>query len=73
MTIKGRHERRPDRVLYVNGIRQLQSNQRSEFDAWFFSTVQIVFAGNDFEGLSYGTVGTKEKYFLRWKVGEDDS
>jgi type I restriction enzyme, R subunit len=32
--------------------------------------VQFVFAGNDSEGLKYGTIGTPEKYFLRWKEDE---
>lgn len=91
VTLKGGHERRPDLVLYVNGIaigvielknsrvsigdgiRQLLSNQRPEFNAAFFSTVQIVFAGNDSEGLRYGTIGTEEKYFLRWKEHEADN
>lgn len=88
VTLKGTHERRPDLVLYVNGIavgvlelknsrvsigdgiRQLLSNQQKEFNEWFFSTVQVVFAGNDSEGLQYGTVGTEAKYFLRWKEDE---
>ena len=49
-------------------------NQQREFNEWFFSTVQIVFAGNDSEGMKYGTIGTEEKYFLRWKEDEvDDS
>ena len=70
VTLKGNHERRPDLVLYVNGIaigvlelknsrvtigdgiRQSLSNQQPEFNAWFFSTVQFVFAGNDSEGLA---------------------
>ena len=39
----------------------------------FFSTVQFVLAGNDSEGLKYGTVGTPEKYFLNWKEDEDDN
>ncbi|HRD99505.1 MAG TPA: HsdR family type I site-specific deoxyribonuclease, partial [Rubrivivax sp.] len=87
----GGHERRPDLVLYVNGIavgvvelknsrtsigngiRQNLSNQSPEFNAWFFSTVQFVFAGNDSEGLQYGTVGTPEKYFLKWKEDEADN
>lgn len=87
----GGHERRPDLVLYVNGIavgvvelknsrtsicngiRQNLSNQSAEFNAWFFSTVQFVFAGNDSEGLQYGTVGTPEKYFLKWKEDEADN
>ena len=91
VTLKGNHERRPDIVLYVNGIaigvlelknsrvsigdgiRQLLSNQQPEFNDWFFSTVQIVFAGNDSEGLQYGTIGTPEKYFLKWKEDEADN
>lgn len=92
VTLKGNHERRPDIVLYVNGIavgvlelkrssvaigdgiRQTLSNQQPEFNEWFFATVQFIFAGNNTEGLKYGTIGTEEKYFLRWKEGvEDDS
>lgn len=91
VTLKGGHERRPDLVLYVNGIaigvlelknsrksigdgiRQNLSNQTPAFNAWFFSTVQFVLAGNDSEGLKYGTIGTEEKYFLRWKEDEDDN
>jgi type I site-specific restriction-modification system R (restriction) subunit len=60
------------RVSIGDGIRQLLSNQRKEFNAWFFATVQIVFAGSDSEGLKYGTIGTEEKYFLRWKEDEAD-
>ncbi|WP_233861868.1 type I restriction endonuclease subunit R [Paraburkholderia adhaesiva] len=91
VTLKGGHERRPDIVLYVNGIaigvlelknsrvsigdgiRQNLSNQQHEFNAWFFSTVQFVFAGNDSEGLQYGTTGTPEKFFLQWKEDEADN
>lgn len=91
VTLKGGHERRPDLVLYVNGIavgmielknsrvsigdgvRQLLSNQRSEFNQRFFATIQIVLAGSDSEGLKYGTIGTGEKYFLRWKEDEADN
>ena len=90
VTLRRNFERRPDLVLYINGIavgvielknsrvsigdgiRQLISNQSQEFNAWFFSTVQYVFAGNDSEGLQYGTVGTQEKYFLKWKEDETD-
>jgi len=90
VTLTGGHERRPDLVLYVNGIavgvielkrssvgigegiRQLRSNQQPQFNEWFFSTVQLVFAGNDAEGLQYGTVGTEEKYFLKWKEDEEE-
>ena len=91
VTLKGNQERRPDIVLYVNGIavgvlelknsrvsigngiRQNLSNQQPEFNAWFFSTVQFIFAGNDSEGLRYGTIGTPEKFFLKWKEDEEDN
>ncbi len=90
VTLRGNHERRPDLVLYVNGIavgvielknsrvsigegiRQNLSSQKPEFNEWFFSTVQFIFAGNDSEGLKYGTIGTEEKYFLKWKEDEQD-
>jgi type I restriction enzyme, R subunit len=90
VTLSGNHERRPDLVLYVNGIavgvlelknsrvsigdgiRQLLSNQQKEFNEWFFATVQVVFAGNDSEGLQYGAIKTEEKYFLKWKEDEQD-
>jgi type I restriction enzyme, R subunit len=91
VTLRGNHKRRPDLVLYVNGIaigvlelknsrvtigdgiRQSLSNQQPEFNSWFFSTVQFVFAGNDSEGLQYGTIGTPEKFFLKWKEDESDN
>lgn len=91
VTLKGVAERRPDIVLYVNGlalgvvelkgsrvsiadgIRQNLSNQQRQFNAWFFSTIQFVFAGNDTEGLRYGTIGTQEKLFLTWKENEQDN
>ncbi|MEL7024211.1 MAG: HsdR family type I site-specific deoxyribonuclease [Pseudomonadota bacterium] len=91
VTLKGNHERRPDLVLYLNGIaigvielknsrvsigdgiRQNLSNQQPEFNEWFFSTVQILFAGNDSEGLQYGTIGTPEKFYLTWKEDEQDN
>ncbi|MDT7043477.1 HsdR family type I site-specific deoxyribonuclease [Candidatus Nitronereus thalassa] len=91
VTLKGNHERRPDIVLYINGIavgllelknsrvsigdgiRQSLSNQLPEFNEWFFSTIQFIFAGNDSEGLQYGTIGTPEKYFLKWKEDEEDN
>ena len=66
-------ELKNSRVTIGDGIRQSLSNQRPEFNAWFFSTVQFVFAGNDSQGLQYGTVGTEEKYFLTWKEDEADN
>jgi type I restriction enzyme R subunit len=91
VTLHGNHERRPDLVLYVNGIavgvlelknsrvsisdgiRQNISNQQPEFNEWFFSTVQFIFAGNDSEGLQHATIKTEEKYFLKWKEDEADN
>lgn len=79
------HPKRPDIVLYVNGIalgvlelkrstvsvaegiRQNLDNQRDVFIEHFFSTMQWVMAGNDTEGLRYGTIQTPEKYYLTWK------
>jgi len=78
VTLKGGHERRPDLVLYLNGIavavielkrssveladgvRQLITNQEPIFNERFFSTVQLLLAGSDSQGLRYGTVDTKE-------------
>lgn len=91
VTLRGVHERRPDIVLYLNGIaigvlelkrstadiglgiRQNLSNQQREFHADFFSTVQLVLAGNDTQGLRYGTILTGEKFFLTWKEDEADN
>ena len=91
VTLKGKQQRRPDLVLYVNGIaigvlelknsrvsigdgiRQSLSNQQPEFNAWFFSTVQLIMAGNDSEGMQYGTIGTPAKFFLTWKEDEGDN
>jgi len=91
VTLRGNFGRRPDIVIYLNGIaigvielkrssvsigdgiRQNLSNQLPEFNEWFFSTVQFVLAGNNSEGLKYGTVGTQEKYFLNWKEDEADN
>lgn len=83
--------KRPDIVLYVNGIalgvlelkrstvsvsegiRQNLDNQKSMFIRPFFSTMQLVMAGNDTEGLRYGTTETREKYYLQWKEPDEAS
>ena len=83
------HDKRPDVVLYVNGIalgvlelkrstisvaqgiRQNLDNQKKIFIEHFFSTMQFVMAGNDTEGLRYGTIQTPEKYYLTWKEDSD--
>ena len=85
VTVHGNRTKRPDIVLYVNGIavgvielkrslvtvsegvRQNIGNQKSEFIKNFFATVQLVMAGNDTEGLRYGTIETTEEYYLTWK------
>ncbi|SBT06761.1 Type I restriction-modification system, restriction subunit R [Candidatus Accumulibacter aalborgensis] len=89
VTLKGgelaSHQRRPDIVLYLNGIaialielkrssvevadgvRQLITNQEEIFNKGFFSTVQLVLAGSDSQGLRYGTTGTPEQFFVEWK------
>lgn len=85
VTVKGEKTKRPDVVLYVNGIalavlelkrasvsvtegiRQNIDNQQHRFIKPFYSTVQLVMAGNDTQGLHYGTTKTPEKFFLKWK------
>jgi len=86
VTLRGGYERRPDLVLYLNGIavgvielkrssveigdgvRQLITNQEEIFNKGFFASVQLVFAGSDSQGLRYGTVTTKEEFFVEWKA-----
>ena len=88
---KGQNVRRPDIVLYVNGIalgvlelkrgtidisesvRQSISNQKELFNEWFYSTVQFLFAGNNTQGLRYGTIETPDKYYLSWKEDEQEN
>ncbi len=83
--------KRPDVVLYVNGIalgvlelkrstvslaegiHQNLDNQKPIFIQHFFATMQLVMAGNDTEGLRYGTIETKEKYYLTWKENSPES
>ena len=85
VTLRGGYERRPDLVLYLNGIavgvielkrssveiadgvRQLITNQEEIFNKAFFATVQLVGAGNDSQGLRYGTVTTREEFFVERK------
>lgn len=81
----GKKSKRPDVVLYVNGIalgmfelkkscveasqgiRQLITNQKPEYISGFFTTQQLLFAGNEAQGLFYGTIGTPEKFYLQWR------
>jgi len=54
-------------VSASEGIRQNLDNQQHRFIKPFFSTIQTVLAGNDSQGLFYGTTKTPEKFFLKWK------
>ena len=85
VSIKGEHTKRPDVVIYVNGIalgvielkrssvavsegiRQNLDNQKKTFIRDFFSSMQLVMAGNDSEGLRYGCIETPEKHYYSWK------
>ncbi|MBU2569234.1 MAG: type I restriction endonuclease subunit R [Gammaproteobacteria bacterium] len=85
VSIKGENKKRPDIVLYVNGIalgviemkrssvsvsegiRQNLDNQKKDFIRNFFTTIQLVMAGNDTQGLRYGAIETPEKHYLEWK------
>ncbi len=89
VAVSGKNGKRPDVVLYVNGIalavlelkrstvsvsegiRQNLDNQKALFIERFFTTIQLVMAGNDTEGLRYGVIGTPEKYYLTWKEKSD--
>lgn len=77
--------RRPDIVVYVNGIavvvlelkkmsvsvadaiRQNRRNQKNGEICQFFTTVQLLMAGNESEGIKYGVTKTPEEYWLTWK------
>jgi len=90
VSVRGEHHKRPDIVLYVNGIavgvielkrstisisegiRQNLDNQKGTFIRNFFVTIQLVMAGNDIEGLKYGCIETKEKYYLSWKEDSEE-
>lgn len=85
VTIKGQFNKRPDIVIYINGIavgvlelkrsiisvsegiRQNNDNQKHLFIKPFFTTVQLVIAGQNVEGLRYAAIDTPEKYYLKWK------
>lgn len=91
VSIKGENKKRPDIVLYVNGIalgvlelkrssvsvaegiRQNLDNQKKDFIRNFFTTMQLVMAGNDSQGLRYGTIETPEKHYLEWKEEAADA
>lgn len=77
--------RRPDIVVYVNGIalvvlelkkisvsvadaiRQNRRNQEDGEILQFFTTTQLLLAGNESEGVKYGVIKTPEEFWLKWK------
>ena len=86
VTVMGKNTKRPDLVIYVNGIavavielkrssvsvaegiRQNITNQKPDFIEKFFTTIQFCMAGNDSEGLRYGTVKTPENIIMNGKT-----
>lgn len=64
-------ELKRSKIGIEEGIVQNLDNQSDNFIPNFFTTMQLVLAGNDTQGLRYGTIGTSAKYFLKWK--EDSS
>lgn len=85
VTVVEQSEKRPDLVVYLNGIavavielkrssisvsegiRQNLTNQKNSFIQSFFTTMQFCMAGNESEGLRYGTLLTGEKFYMEWK------
>lgn len=85
VTVVEQQEKRPDLVIYLNGIavavielkkssvsvstgiRQNLTNQKDSFIQGFFTTMQFCMAGNESEGLRYGTLLTSEKFYMEWK------
>jgi len=90
VTVAGANTKRPDVVLYVNGIalgilelkrstvavaqgiRQSLDNQKRDFIQPFFTTAQLVMAGNPTEGLRYGVIETPEKFWMEWEEQSPD-
>lgn len=85
VTVEGkRGNKRPDIVIYINGIAvavielkrstvsieegitQHLDNQHEDFIESFFSSIQLLIAGNDTQGVKYGTVGTERNGFYYW-------
>ena len=85
VSVAGFYDKRPDLVIYVNGIAlgvielkrssvsvmkgicQNIANQKEMFIKPFFTTMQLVTAGNSSEGLRYGTIETPAKQYLEWR------
>lgn len=59
-------------VSIGEGIRQNLDNQKKQFIRPFFTTMQLVMAGNDTQGLRYANIETPEKYYLQWKEAAEN-
>ena len=86
----GEEHRRPDLVIYVNGIalavielkkatvsiedgiNQNWRNQQEGEIPQFFSTIQLIMAGNESQGVYYGTTLTPPKFYIHWKQPAGD-
>ncbi|WP_410964141.1 type I restriction endonuclease, partial [Salmonella sp. SAL4448] len=64
-------ELKRSKVAVSEGIRQTIGNQKPEFIRPIYTTVQLVMAGNDVEGLRYAVIDTPEKYWLTWREDSD--
>jgi type I restriction enzyme R subunit len=89
VTVVEQSEKRPDLVVYLNGIavavielkrssisvsegiRQNLTNQKNSFIQSFFTTMQFCMAGNESEGLRYGTLLTERSFI--WSGRMTDS
>ena len=86
VTVAGLYDKRPDLVIYVNGIalglielkrasvsvvkgiaQNIANHTKEMFIMPFFTTMQLLTAGNNSEGLRYGTIGTPAKKYLEWR------
>lgn len=81
--VEGETTKRPDLVLYINGIAlavfELKSGNVEINDAVrqnirnfallpkFFTTIALVVAASSSAGLKYGCINTPLEYFLKWK------
>lgn len=63
----GMFELKRSSISAGEGIRQLLQNQKDENIKSFFATEQLLFAGNESEGLYYGTIKTPQKFYVQWK------
>src|SRR5437867_2536111 len=61
------------RTEAANQNRTLYGNNQAVYSLLRYGVPVKVEAGKDTEGLQYGSIGTPEKYFLKWKEDEADN